>query len=47
MKPQPKDIEIECPKCKTKSIVTANTMFDTIYSCKTCKNVIVVEKVKI
>jgi hypothetical protein len=47
MKEQFKDIEIECPKCKTKATVRANSMFDTIYSCKTCKNVIFVEKVKL
>ena len=47
MKEQFKDIEIECPKCKAKAVVRANTVFDTIYSCKICKNVIVVEKVKL
>jgi len=45
MKLQEKEMEMECPKCKTKATVKANNMFDRLYSCQNCGEVIVVKKI--
>lgn len=44
MKIEEKEIEVECPKCKTRAKVKANNMFDTLYFCKNCGEIIVVAK---
>jgi predicted RNA-binding Zn-ribbon protein involved in translation (DUF1610 family) len=44
MKLEEQQVEVECPKCKTKSMVKTNTMFDTLYSCEKCGEVITVKK---
>ncbi|MEM4703011.1 MAG: hypothetical protein QXP53_00800 [Candidatus Pacearchaeota archaeon] len=44
MKPEYKEIEVECPKCKAKAKVKANNQYDTFYSCSNCGELIVVKK---
>ena len=41
------EIEIECPKCKAKAKVKANSMSDILYSCGNCKEIIVVKKLEV
>jgi predicted RNA-binding Zn-ribbon protein involved in translation (DUF1610 family) len=38
-----KEVEIECPKCGSKSKAKANSFFDSIYSCE-CGEIVVVKK---
>ncbi|UCD20623.1 MAG: hypothetical protein JSW08_02500 [archaeon] len=47
MKLQEKEIEVECPKCKTKEKVMASNRDNKILFCKKCGQIIVVEKIKI
>ncbi|MEM2089722.1 MAG: hypothetical protein QXL88_01360 [Candidatus Pacearchaeota archaeon] len=44
MRIEEKEIEIECPRCKVRAKVKANNMFDTLYSCKNCGEIIVIKK---
>ena len=47
MKYEEQYVEIECPQCKTKANVKANTMFDTLYSCQKCGEIITIKKIVI
>jgi len=44
---QEKEISVECPKCKNKNVVKANTFNDAIYGCGKCGELIVVKKIEI
>ena len=41
-----KEIDIECPKCGTRSRVKANNFFNTIYTCGNCKEIIIIKKLE-